>query len=254
VQRQRILLVQHDLQTCQIISVTLNDAERQVTPARSGAEALERFSEPETALALLDMQLPDTDGLTLLRALRERLYAGPVIFVSRLTSLESTLAAFRNGADDVLGIPFEPFELRLRVDAVLRRYQLLDPAVAGTVIRVADAELRLDTLTYRSQVTPTALLAPVESRLLECLMRHAGVPLSRTALAACVWGFGFADGERRIDANILRVRRKIEPAPSQPGYLHTVRGVGYVFRPQSSDADVSPRARGDERTNVCDDA
>jgi two-component system, OmpR family, response regulator RegX3 len=255
VERQRILIVQHDPITCQIMNVALDAGEQQCVVARSGAEALAVFTERHTALLLLDTQLPDIDGFALLHALRVREYSGPVIFVSTLDALQTKLQAFRNGADDFLSIPFEPLELAVRVEAVLRRFRSAARAAAEAYIRVDDAELHLGTLTYRSDAVGPTLLGPTELRLLECLMRNARVAVSRAPLARHVWGYGVADGALRIDATVHRVRHVIEPEPTRPRYLHTVRGVGYMFQPLADHNGCGTSASdSDHAADGCDDA
>jgi DNA-binding response OmpR family regulator len=255
VERQRILIVQPDPMTSQIMHVALDAVEQESVVARSGAEALALFAERHTELVLLDTQLPDTDGYALLHALRARAYAGPVIFVSRLATLQTTLQAFRHGADDFLSIPFEPLELSVRVEAVLRRFRSAARAAAGAYIRVDDAELHLGTLVFHSDAVGSTRVGPTELRVLECLMRNARVTVSRATLAHYVWGAGVAVGEQRIDAAVRRVRHAIEPEPIHPRYLHTVRGVGYVFWPAMDVARcAAPERAPDRAADDCDDA
>jgi DNA-binding response OmpR family regulator len=255
VERQRILIVQHDPMTCQIMRVALDAGEQQCVVARNGAEALALFTERHTALVLLDTQLPDIDGFALLHALRVRAYAGPVIFVSRLATLQTRLQAFRNGADDFVTIPFEPLELAVRVDAVLRRFRSAARVAAGAYIRVDDAELNLGTLSFHSDAVGSTRVGPTELRLLECLMRNARVAVSRATLARHVWGHGVTGGEQRVDATVRRVRHAIEPEPTRPRYLHTVRGVGYMFWPAMGVAQCdTPVSDPDRAADDCDDA
>jgi DNA-binding response OmpR family regulator len=122
---------------------------------------------------------------------------------------------------------------------VLRRANQADQQPLGSVLRVDDAELSLGELTYRSAVTPPVILTPTEMRLLEVLMRNSWIVIGRETLIERVWGYDFVGDTNRVDVYIRRVRRKIEPDPQQPRYLHTVRGIGYVFRVESEPTSVS---------------
>ena len=230
---ERIVVVEDDPLALKILDFVLTDEGYQVAIARTGAEALTQIVGRETALALLDVHLPDTDGFTLLRALRARRYTGPVIFLSGRTGIDAKLDAFRLGADDYITKPFEPLELVARVNAVIRRYLAGDRQSLGTLIRADDAELDLGTLTYRSAAVASTLLAPTEMRILECLMRNAHIIISRDTLIERVWGYDLYGDTNRVDVYIRRVRRRIEPDPTRPRYLHTIRSIGYVFRADS---------------------
>jgi DNA-binding response OmpR family regulator len=126
--------------------------------------------------------------------------------------------------------PFEPLEVIARINSAVRRHEKNDQLVFGTVVRVDDAELLIGELTYNSSVVSGVLMTPTEMQILECLMRNSRIVLSRETLIERVWGYDFAGETNRVDVYIHRLRHKIEADPAQPRYLHTVRGLGYVFR------------------------
>jgi DNA-binding response OmpR family regulator len=243
----RILVVDDDPATLGVVRAVLTHADYQVATARSGVEAVVQLRDRDTALVLLETQLPDIDGLALVGELRARRYAGPVMFVSAVSSVDVIVAAFQHGADDYLAKPFEPRELLARVAAIMRqRYDRSQPALDAT-LRVGDAQLDLRALTYSSAAVPPTLLTPTESRLLECLMRHAHIVIGRETLIERVWGYDFPNDRNRVDVYVRRVRAKIEPDPVRPAYLQTVRGLGYVFGPRADAIDATPPSHDESR-------
>ena len=102
----------------------------------------------------------------------------------------------------------------------------------GTLLRVDDAELSIAELSYSSALVERVVLTPTEMRILECLMRNARIVISRERLIERVWGYDLEGDTNRLDVYIRRVRRKIETNTAQPKYLQTIRGVGFVFRPE----------------------
>jgi two-component system, OmpR family, response regulator RegX3 len=239
---QRIVVVEDDPLTLKVLVHVLTDEGYTVDSAHTGAEALAKIAGRETTLALLDVQLPDISGFTLIGQLRAQHYDGPVIFLTGQSGLDAKLEGFRQGTDDYITKPFEPLELLARVASVIRRYMVEDRQSLGTLIHVDDAELDLGSLTYRSAAVAPTLLAPTEMRVLECLMRSPFITISRDTLIERVWGFDFYGDTNRVDVYIRRVRHRIERDPAQPQYLHTVRGVGYVFRPNPPGDNSAPAA------------
>jgi two-component system, OmpR family, response regulator RegX3 len=234
-QRQRIVVAESDVLAVRMLGYVLADEGYQVDIAHSGAGAIGQIVGRETALVLLDTQLPDIDSGQFLRELRERRFDGPVIALSQRNDLGHKLDMFRAGVDDFLSKPFEPLELLVRIKAVIRRYDVGDRQPLETIIRVNDSELDLGALSYSSNAVMSTFLAPTEMRVLECLMRSAQTIISREALIERVWGYNFYGDTNRVDVYIRRVRRRIEANPERPLYLHTVRGLGYVFRPESGE-------------------
>jgi two-component system, OmpR family, response regulator RegX3 len=213
-----------------VINLILTDADHEVLMTQDGDEALSKVGETEIDGVLIRTDIPDLDSIKLCKELRAVRFNGPILFLSHRTDLESKLNAFENGADDYLLEPFEPDELLARVEAMARRCRHLDQQPMGSVVKVGDAELSMGEMTFHSQGQPPVTLTPTEMRLLERLMRNAGITITRDTLIERTWGYDFFGDSNRVDVYIARIRKKIEPDPANPRYLHTIRGAGYVFR------------------------
>jgi two-component system response regulator RegX3 len=250
VEQRRIVIVDDDPFAARMLTMVLRDAGYEVDIAHNGAAALTQVIGRQTGLVLLDVQLPDADGYTVLGELREGRYKGPIIVLSDRGELAAILEAFRHGADDYIRIPFEPLELLARIDAVLRSTASRVHGARSLRIQVDDAVLDLKALAYSSAAVETVPLAPTEMRLLDVLMRQAYVAIDRDTLNARIWGGDLIGDLNRVDVYVRRLRRKIEPDPERPRYLHTVRGLGYVFRPDSATTPRSPTIDGDAREAI----
>ena len=226
----RSLVINPDPMTAKLVRFVLNEAGHDVILAASAAEAFRGLKRREIDAVVLELDLPDKDGTELCQELRHHLYTGPLIFLTKRSQTQDKLRAFAQGADDVIVDPFDPAELVARVEAIVRRYQCTDYQTVGTVLKVGDAELTISDLTYRVPGREPVLLTPTELRLLECLMRNPGITMSRETLLERTWGYDLIEDSNRVEVYIRRLRKKIERHPDMPEYLHTVRGVGYVFR------------------------
>jgi two-component system, OmpR family, response regulator RegX3 len=231
--QQRVLIVEDDVITAKVISHVLGDDGFATTVVSRGRDALDAVANQATVLILLDVNLPDTDGFALALDLRAQHYTGPIIFVTGRGDLIDKLRGFEIGADDYILKPVEPMELVARVRGVVRRFETAQARGLAAHLRVDDAELVIGELTYSSDAVSAVVLAPTELRLLDCLMRNARIVISRELLIERVWGFASLSDTNRVDVYIRRLRRKIESDPNNPQYLHTVRGIGYVFRPMN---------------------
>jgi two-component system, OmpR family, response regulator RegX3 len=229
----RIVVVDDDPVMAKVMRVILDDDGFETVTVARAASAIAEVTNHLTHLVILDVNLPDMNGFALFKELRARRYLGPVIFLTGCHQLGDKLEGFALGADDYVVKPYEPLELIARVQCVLRRVYASDQQSLGTILRVDDAVLTINDLTYSSDVASDALLTPTEMRMLECLMRNSGIVISRETLIERIWGYEFDGDTNRVDVYIRRVRRKIEANPTQPRYLHTVRGIGYVFRPDA---------------------
>jgi two-component system phosphate regulon response regulator OmpR len=170
--------------------------------------------------------LPEMDGVAVLRRLRAAQIETPVLLLTALGRIEDRVEGLDAGADDYLVKPFEPRELVLRVRSLLRRV-VRPPAPAGDEIKLGAYRFRLDRLElFRGE--ERIKLTETEARLLGALAKKAGAPLSREELAAET---GAEGGERAIDVQVTRLRRKLEDDPRGPRYLQTARGKGYLLLP-----------------------
>lgn len=226
----RVLVVNPNAATAKLVRFILSEAGHEVVLANRGATALDELADQEIDALLLEIDLPDWDGHELCRELRAAHFAGPIIFLTRREERRDKLQAFTSGADDYLVEPFDPEELVARIKAVTQRCKHMVHQAQETILNVGDAELATTDLSFQTDGQPPILLTPTETRVLECLMRNAGITLSRELLIARVWGYADLVDSNRLDVCIRRIRKKIERDPDLPEYVHTARGVGYTFR------------------------
>ncbi|HNP70012.1 MAG TPA: response regulator transcription factor [Kouleothrix sp.] len=217
----RILVVEDEPAIAAFITQGLSEVGYAVDAAGDGAEALYWVGIAEYDAIILDVMLPDTDGLAVCGTLRARGIATPVLMVTARDAIDDRVAGLDSGADDYLVKPFAFAELLARLRALLRR----EPVFRGTVLQLAD--LTLDTVGHTVQRDGKPLtLTSKEYSLLEFMMRHPNQTLTRTAIAEHVWNYDFDNVSNLIDVHIFGLRRKIDGAHPVK-LLHTVRGVGY---------------------------
>jgi two-component system, OmpR family, response regulator RegX3 len=224
------LVVNPDPMTAKLVRFILGEAGHEVVLAKNATSALAELGRREIDAVILEMDLPDRDGVALCQELRRQQYRGPIIFLTKRTQIADKLQAFQQGADDVIIDPFDAAELVARVEAVSHRYQRTDYQALGSILKIGEAELAISELTFRVAGREPILLTPTELRLLECLMRNAGITMSRETLLERTWGYDLVDDSNRVEVYIRRLRKKIERNPDAPEYLQTVRGIGYIFR------------------------
>jgi len=223
-----ILVVDDDARLRALLSRYLASEGFRVTTAETATEARDklRFMHPD--MLVLDVMMPGESGLTLTEALRrDQGNEVPVLLLTARGAPEDRIAGFEAGADDYLGKPFEPRELVLRIRALLRR--------APAPVETPQGPLRLGALRFdveRGELTgPDGVvrLTGGEAALLTALARRPNAVLSREDIAAAL--DMDETGERAIDVQVTRLRRKLEADPREPRFLHTVRGRGYVLKP-----------------------
>ena len=175
---------------------------------------------------IFDVSMPGMTGIDLLRRVRDRGINTPTMFLTAHDSLDDKVAGFEAGADDYLGKPFNPRELEVRVEALLRRSHGAPPAVDGD--RIAVGELVIDKRRHEVSLSGARVdLTPLEFQILELLASEPGRAWSRNALLDQVWSTEYEGYQRNIDPHINRLRKKLESDPKNPHYVLTVRGVGY---------------------------
>jgi len=223
----RILLCDDDRQFCRSVRSALAD-DYLVTAAHSGDQARQYLQSHSFSLLLLDLMLPDTDGLDLLAELRCNSMI-PILVTSARTEQGDRMAALELGADGYLPKPFDLRELRARMDACLRRAGQPWAEQSAANILAADG-VRLDTRQRRAWVNeePTDL-TPKEFELLQALMTNIGQVCRSEELLWQVWGYDEDIRTRTLSVHIGRLRQKIEDSRSNPQRIVTIPGVGYVF-------------------------
>ena len=220
-----ILVVDDELKIVQLARDYLEHAGFAVLTARDGKSALASVRAEKPDLIVLDLGLPEMDGLDVTRVLRKDSNV-PIIMLTARVEETDKLVGLELGADDYITKPFSPKELVARVRAVLRRTE--NTASGDEIIRAAD--LTLDVPRLRATLGPRTLdLTPTEFQIVAALARQPGRIFTRSQLLDAVRGVAFESYERAIDAHIKNIRRKLEPDPHDPRYVLTVYGVGYKF-------------------------
>ena len=221
--RPRVLVVDDEQQILRALRVILRDSGYQTLPASSAEEALDVAAVQHPDAAIVDLLLPDFDGVELCRRLREWTDI-PVIVLSAVGEEEAKVRALAAGADDYVTKPFAPRELVARLQANLRR---VAPEPVEAVIDTQGLEVDLARRTV--QVAGAEVhLTPTEFDLLRQLVRNRGRLMTHRDLLMSVWGTGYAEDTQVLRAHIANLRRKIEPADG-PRLIRTESGVGYRF-------------------------
>ena len=220
----RILVVEDDRTVGQYVARGLGEARYTVELVDDGKAGLEKASSGKWDLVVLDLRLPGLSGLDLLRTLRDRGVATPVLVLTAQDSVEFKVDALKMGADDYVTKPFAMAELLARVEAISRRPKELAPPV----VQVGD--LVIDTGARQVQRGGRAIeLTPKEYDVLLYLARHHGRVMSRTLITEYVWDYHFDPGTNIVDVVINRVRKKVD-AGKGAKLIQTIRGVGYMLK------------------------
>jgi two-component system response regulator MprA len=220
----RILVVDDDLAVCRSIDRALRLEGYEVDTVSSGGEALEAVASTSPDALVLDLQLPDIDGLAVCRRIREAGDDTPILMLTARHGIDDRVQGLDAGADDYLVKPFALEELLARLRALLRRRFEGE----GGVLRFG--ELTLDLASREAHRGARAFsLTRIEFDLLELFLRHPRQVLTREVLLHNVWGFDFDSGTNSLAVYVGYLRRKTEAA-GEPRCIHTVRGVGYVLR------------------------
>ncbi len=228
---QTILVVDDEPQIVRLVRAYLEEASFRVITASDGQQALAVARHEKPDLIVLDVRMPQMDGLEFTRLIR-REQDVPIIMLTARAEETDRIVGLELGADDYVTKPFSPRELVARVRAVMRRAQ----AAPETPSLLRVGPLTLDRATHTVTVSGQPVeLTPTEFSLLETLMTTPGRVFSRSELLEAVQGVAFESYERTVDAHVKNLRRKIE-RPDRPPLILTVRGVGYRLNPEAHDA------------------
>jgi DNA-binding response OmpR family regulator len=222
---KKILVVDDEKKFVDVLRGYLEHAGFVVIHAHDGKQALAAFRRDKPNLVLLDLNLPEMDGLDVARTLRAESNI-PLIMVTARVEETDRLIGLELGADDYITKPFSPREVVARVRAVLRRVE--GETAPAEILRAGAVEMDLQKHTVTLDGEPIDL-TPTEFELLAALMKHPGRVFTRLQLLDRVQGDAFEGYERTIDAHIKNLRQKLRDDPKQPRYLITVFGVGYKF-------------------------
>ena len=227
---RRVLVIDDEPGIRRVVKEALRPDVSTVLEARSGDEALAIAAAERPDLIVLDLGLPDMDGIEVCRRLRAWTSA-PIVVLSARDSEDEKTALLDAGADDYVTKPFGPAELRARVRAQLRRAGM--PRVPGGDEPLHVGDLMIDIA--RRTVTragSTVHLTPTEWGLLVALVKSAGKTITHQQLFRAVWGAAHGDAQQYLRVYVAHLRRKIEPDPYVPKYIVTEPGVGYRFEPE----------------------
>jgi two-component system alkaline phosphatase synthesis response regulator PhoP len=223
---RRILIADDDMSMRMLLAGYLRRLGYEIVETESGEEALQAALAQRFDCFIFDVTMPGMTGLELLRRLRERDLQTPTLFLTGLDEIDDKVAGFEAGGDDYLAKPFEPRELEVRLEALLRRTGVAKEPDGKERIQIGDIVIdkRRHEVTREGAVVD---LTPLEFQILARLASEPGRAWSRNDLLDQVWSTDYEGYQRNVDPHINRLRQKIEPDPKNPRYVLTVRGVGY---------------------------
>lgn len=224
-----ILIAEDDADIANILRLYLEGSGYRVITAPDGAQAYALLEREKVDLAILDIMMPEMDGFTLTRKIRESMNLPILILTSKIDDNDKILG-LNLGADDYLAKPFNPLEVVARVGANLRRYYQLSGTEKRerTLLRSGELELDTEKMTLRRGGAPV-VLTPTEFKLLAFLMKSPGRVYTKSQLCEALNGEYYENYENSIMVHISHLRDKIETHPKNPQYIVSVRGVGYKF-------------------------
>lgn len=227
---QHVLVVEDEEFVLALMGAYLGDAGFQISLAANGREMLALLDKEKVDLILLDLGLPDEDGLVLTRQIRAR-SSVPIIVLTGRTAQDDRLTALELGADDYLTKPCDPREILLRVQNLLERSSGVAsrPEIPSDIIHFGKWSLDLASHTVIGPEGEDVPLTPAEFNLLTCFVRAPNRVLTRDHLLDAVSRYGDSPTDRMIDVLVSRLRKKIEEDPRKPAFIVTIRGCGYKF-------------------------
>lgn len=232
---KKILLIEDDTDLFSLLKYNLEKEGFSLTGLQTGRGAIELCRQVRPDLILLDIMLPDSDGLDICKGIRKDpdLASTPLIFLTARASETDRIVGLELGANDYVVKPFFVRELIARIKLQFRGA----PATPARVLGGGGVELDRTSCQVRLNGAPLSLTA-TEFRLLEFLMSRPGVVFSREQLLNSVWGQDRAITDRAVDVYVLRLRQKVEADPANPILIHSVRGFGYTFEPRRAMAEA----------------
>jgi DNA-binding response OmpR family regulator len=220
-----VLIVEDDPHTVEVVRLYLRRDGHTVLTASNGKDGLRMAQEAAPDLVVLDLMLPGKGGLEVCRELRKESDV-PIVMLTARVEEEDRVAGFELGADDYVTKPFSPRELAARIRAVLRR--TAQDQEEDSPARLTYREITLDTQRRTTSVGQTSLnLTPTEYRLLAMFLREPGRTFTRDEIINRVFGYDFDGFDRTVDSHVSGLRRKLDAAAKDRGYIQTVYGVGY---------------------------
>jgi len=244
VARGRILVVEDNKDLALGLRINLEESCYQVHVANTMADGLARLRQSRPDLVILDLALPDGDGLDFIGRLRAAGDATLILVLTAKTRQDTKVLGLRGGADDYVTKPFDLEELLARVEVLFRRIRSSDDAAVATALpdRIAIGDVEVD---VRARVIrrrdEDVVVSRIGFELLLALLRRQGAVVSRAELMREVWGYGEGVVSRTLDTHIFELRQLIEPDPSEPVHIRTVWRIGYRLEASSESRDLSTR-------------
>ncbi|HDR6315706.1 TPA: response regulator transcription factor [Bacillus thuringiensis] len=222
-----ILVLEDEMPIRSFIVLNLKRAGFYVLEASTGEEALQILCEYTVDVALLDVMLPGIDGFQVCKSIREENKKIGIIMLTARVQNEDKVQGLGIGADDYIAKPFSPVELTARIQSLLRRIEVHDEK-ANTIISGPFSLNVIEERLYKSGKLVD--LTPTEYMILQYLMNQASKPVSRDEILNMIWGTNYVGETKVVDVNMRRLRQKIECNPSEPEFILTVWGKGYVWK------------------------
>jgi DNA-binding response OmpR family regulator len=225
--QETILLVDDEKEILDLLEIYLKNEGYCLLRAQNGLEALETLRRREIDLIILDIMMPQMDGIQACMKIREEKNM-PIIMLSAKSQDMDKILGLSTGADDYMTKPFNPLELVARVKSQLRRYKRLNHAAPSLEEEIEIDDLVINTSTHEVRVDGREVkLTPREFAILELLARNRGIVFSIRNIYESVWNEPFYDSDNTVMVHIRKIREKLETTPRQPKYIKTVWGVGY---------------------------
>ncbi|WP_091660941.1 response regulator transcription factor [Alteribacillus iranensis] len=229
---QKVLVVDDEESIVTLITYNLEQAGFQVDNASDGHEAIQLIKLNNYDLVVLDLMLPEMDGLEVCRQIREEQLKTPILMLTAKDEEFDKVLGLELGADDYMTKPFSPRELTARVRAILRRvdYEVRPVPEEKNTEKISIGHLTIYPESYEAYINGDLIeLTPKQFELLLYLTNNEGKVLRRDQLLNAVWNYEFVGDTRIVDVHISHLREKIEPNTKKPTYIKTVRGLGYKF-------------------------
>lgn len=224
----KALIVDDELSIRQMLTMALRYEGWQVVTAASGSEALEQIRSENPDVIVLDIMLPEMDGMAVLSKMRHENYLQPVLFLTALDSVDDRVKGLTAGGDDYVAKPFSLEELMARLRSLVRRSRISQFEPSQSVLRVGDLVLNEDSYEV-SRGGKEITLTATEFELLRYLMRNERRVVSKAQILDRVWAYDYAGKATVVELYISYLRRKID-ADGMPKMIHTVRGAGYMLK------------------------
>ncbi|MFC0522358.1 response regulator transcription factor [Pontibacillus salicampi] len=234
---QHILIVDDEESIVTLLKYNIEQAGFTTDVAYTGSEALDKASKQSFDLIVLDVMLPEMDGMEVCKQMRQTQVQTPILMLTAKDDEFDKVLGLELGADDYLTKPFSPREVVARIKAILRRVSYRSPDEDQESESYKIADLMVYPEQYEATVKGAGLiLTPKEFELLLYLTKNKGRVLSRDQLLSAVWNYDFVGDTRIVDVHISHLREKIEPDTKKPVYIKTIRGLGYKMEDPTKDA------------------